>query len=344
MCREGGHGATCAQGHSGTEPHEAGRFGRVAGSIGEAIERKLGGGAWGEEGECAKGLRGVRACFATGRRWTRWHRKAPDDSQGGAAGARDAGDEVQWMLVVVVVVILAACVIGWVSSWLKAGEPLSMVEIEQLVSWRIEVQVRAKYKFKSGAVCSDVKFKKAMVPDGAYHNAKVPVPEAPGVIASHLKHKKHEWIVFAYCRDDQVVRLWCNKGPDKTMVAPTLPLSELGSMAVSLGCHAVMRLHNHPNSYGARMDLLEPSRQDLVSSENCGDWFASRGIEFIDIVCERGDWLVFAWRVASQPLLASELHGDAMKLNAGPPAARRAARAEIRSGRTKWSSRGSRDR
>jgi hypothetical protein len=243
------------------------------------------------------------------------------------------------MGVVVVAVIAAVAGAVWFWGWLKAGDPLTAADADRLVRRRYDSRFRSKYHFNPCSFGSDLAFKASMVADGAFHDVNLPLEDALSVIASHLKHKKHEWVVFAFCRGDRVVRLWCNKGPDRTMVSPTLPVAVLTEMAIAHGCGSVVRAHNHPNSHGSRFTLLGPSQQDLVSAEYFGDCFSRLGVDFLDVVCERGDWLVFNWKAAHHSQVEDGLRHEATALNASDPSARRAARSEIRSGDATWSSR-----
>lgn len=196
------------------------------------------------------------------------------------------------------IVVLAAVLLGGLCLWrfVRHSRPLGETEIARVAANRRRRAITDHYGFLQSQVAIDRAFKASMRPDGAFHSVEYPVQAALSIVASHLKHKRHEWVVLVLCRDQRAIGLWCNKGPDGTMVWPTIDLEEIAALGRRLGADTVIRAHNHPNSHGGHVSLLAPSDQDHRSAGHLGEFFFNRGLNYIDVVCERGRWLAFAER------------------------------------------------
>lgn len=181
----------------------------------------------------------------------------------------------------------------WAVWFVSQSQPLKDHDLEQLAQCRRQARIRQFCNFCTVRRDADLAFKKAMKADGRFHHVDYPISDSLAVIASHLKSKKHEWVVFAIVVHDRVVSLWCNKGPDSSKVWPTIPSEQLLAVAQHRASGLVIRLHNHPNSHGGRVCLLGPSEQDLRSFQYFAELFVAQGLSFIDVVCERGHWLVY---------------------------------------------------
>jgi hypothetical protein len=196
-----------------------------------------------------------------------------------------------------VVVIIAAVLVGMWGWWFyKQSQPLSEDEVAWLAERRRRRAIDQHFNFSPEPAAMDLAFKASMKPDGAFHSVDYPIEAALSIVAAHQKYKKHEWVVLLICRDRKAISMWCNKGPDGTQVSPSIPVEQIAAIAARIGADTVVRAHNHPNSYGGRISLLAPSGQDLRSAEHLGELFISKSISFLDVVCERGRWLVFADR------------------------------------------------
>lgn len=243
------------------------------------------------------------------------------------------------MEAVIFLVVIGAIVAAFIVLWIESGKPLNDEELAKVANARRIALLRSRYQFLTSSVEPDLRFKSSMVAGGAFHESDIPLERSAGVIAAYLKHKKHEWVVFAFVREGRVKRLWCNKGPDSRSVAPKIPTDALVRIAVSDRCSAVFTFHNHPNRYGQGVDLLGPSKQDLASCEYLAELFSNAGMDFLDFVCERGDWLVYGHRTAIQASQECGIDAQVASLNKAEPGMRRAARAELRNLDRDWSSR-----
>ncbi len=195
------------------------------------------------------------------------------------------------MTCIIAVVLIVAAIWAW--DFYRISKPLTPIELSKLALLRRKRHAYEYFNFSSRHVPLDLSFKASMRPDGAFHAVSYPVEEALGIVASHLKYKKHEWVVFMLVKDRCVVSLWCNKGPDATMVWPTIGISFITQFATSRGAHMVIRSHNHPNPHASNISLLAPSPQDLISSNLLAEEFNASRLNFIDVLCERGSWLVY---------------------------------------------------
>lgn len=200
------------------------------------------------------------------------------------------------MIVLAAIAILICFIV--VVSHIHAGRHLTSAEIQHGVDSLALHRVRTRYPFSSAKSALDVHFKASMVADGAFHSVEIPVVMLVSTLASHLKYKKHEWVIFAFVAKDKATLLWCNKGPDGTQVWLTVPLLTIIQRARAMRATCIVRAHNHPNSIGKRADYLGPSEADLRSASTLTSQVGQAGMDFIDVVCERGDWLVFC---ASEP-------------------------------------------
>lgn len=129
--------------------------------------------------------------------------------------------------------------------------------------------------------------------DGRLHRVEYPLWNAPAIIASHLKYKKHEWIVFAFEKDRVITALWTNKGPDGTTVSPFISHDRACDFARQNQCSSLLRLHNHPNPDPQRFRMLAASEQDTLSSNHLAGVCKEHKLNFADVVCERGFFHVF---------------------------------------------------
>lgn len=196
--------------------------------------------------------------------------------------------DIALALMVIAVVLIAAIVNHW-----RMSRPLDPGQVERLAEKRRSRLIHEHYNFRHVPLALDTTFKKSMRPDGSFHSVDYPLHAALSITASHLKYKKHEWVVFLFCAEHRVLGLWCNKGPDSTKVAPSLDTGALGKIASSTYADLVVRMHNHPNPHSAYVSLLGPSEQDLRSSRHFAEAFNACGINFLDVVCERGEWVVY---------------------------------------------------
>jgi hypothetical protein len=192
---------------------------------------------------------------------------------------------------VTVFIVAVACVLGYyVATHVR---PLNAAEIERLAVSRRATAWRCYFYFRSQRAAIDRDFKRSMQAAGTFHSVAYPLCDGPAIIASHLKHKKHEWIVFAFETNRQIVLLWANKGLNGMSVSPHIDHDHACRVARRHRCSSLLRLHNHPNPDPRRYRALLPSQQDHRSSEHLAAECQRHGLNFIDIVCERGFFRVF---------------------------------------------------
>lgn len=180
-----------------------------------------------------------------------------------------------------------------VALFFRFGRRLTPEEIATIAKKRRERQIIKYLGFRAIRTGLDREFKASMNADGRLHHVAYDLSIAPAVIASHLKYKKHEWLIWAFVIDRQVVALWSNKGPDATMVVSLLPAHYVAHIASDCGSSLVMRFHNHPNGAPSRHNYLVPSQQDLRSASYISPQLLAKDVSFIDFVCERGYYLIY---------------------------------------------------
>ena len=66
------------------------------------------------------------------------------------------------------------------------------------------------------------------------------------------------------------------------------------------GCSTIMRFHNHPNSSPNTQTCFLASEQDKISAKEMSVIATSKGINWIDFVCERGNYLMFFKQFSDQ--------------------------------------------
>ncbi len=144
-----------------------------------------------------------------------------------------------------------------------------------------------------------------MKPSGKTYPANISLINFPSYTAHLLKGKKHEWVILACAQGDVVRYFWANKGNDGNQVAFNVDLQEMCSFCKSEGCETIMRFHNHPNSDPQHYTCLLASQQDRISAKSCSERCNKVGINWIDFVCERGNFVEF-YRSFSNQYFPSE--------------------------------------
>lgn len=223
----------------------------------------------------------------------------------------------------------------WAVWFVTQSQPLNDSALEELAQCRRRARIRQFCNFCTVRRDADLTFKKSMKADGRFHQVDYPISDSLAVVASHLKSKKHEWVVFAIVVHDRVLSLWCNKGPDSSTVWPTIPPEQLLAVAQHRASGMVIRLHNHPNSHGGSVSLLSPSDQDLRSFQYFAELFVTQGLSFLDVLCERGHWLVYGEAYVDDWFPLNEQRKDVFALNGTSWATHRRLRRELASLRGK---------
>jgi len=189
--------------------------------------------------------------------------------------------------------IIAVILIFIISNEYAKSKPLDSSEANTLAELKRHDAIHSELNFSKQRLPPDVAFKAAMIADGAFHPVQFTLQDSLAAVASHLKHKKHEWIAVLLCTRSGVKRLWLNKGPDRKSVQSKINIYQIISLCKSSKCDLVIMMHNHPNPYGSNISLLGPSEVDLESGANCAARLNASEIDFVDVVCERGRWQIF---------------------------------------------------
>jgi len=227
----------------------------------------------------------------------------------------------------------------YLAVWIAAGKLLSAQEVEEFTRKKVSQAIRQRYPFSPIRSELDTAFKRAMNAEGAFYDLSLPLEVSLSTFASHFKYKKHEWIILALVVDDNVPLIWLNKGPDSSTVSPSISIEQFVGVSKRRTARLILRLHNHPNQFGASLNLLLPSEQDLCSTVQLAPAMNRAGVDFLDVVCERGDWAVFASSMADGDLLQSSAMSWCESLNRLDASSRRMARRWASGYTTSWDSR-----
>lgn len=165
---------------------------------------------------------------------------------------------------------------------------LNVDEIARLAQKRRRNRALYEYRFCSVQRPADPAEKKAMKSAGEFVSCDLDYNDAPSRIAGLLKYKKHEWIVIAFISAKRVIRLWWNKGSDRTQVRSLLRDHAFERTLRLLRPDAVAILHNHPNFDPSRYRMSLPSDVDLNTASFCHQQLAPQGISLLEFICERG--------------------------------------------------------
>ncbi len=163
--------------------------------------------------------------------------------------------------------------------------PLKQDEVKILSGKRRNKAIEAYFAFRNVQFIADRDAKKAMPPAGGYFYVDWELSDAPPMVAGLLKHKKHEWIIFAFEKARKVEKLWMNKGFDKQRVAHSVSIESVRRMCVDSGYSSVQVLHNHPNPEGFRTGA---STADLSSANSWATILNEANVTLVEYVCDRG--------------------------------------------------------
>ena len=172
--------------------------------------------------------------------------------------------------------------------------PLQETEVHQLAAKRRDRNIRHYFTYGRGTIGFNADFKKTMDAAGKFYRINDSLWNFPSRAAALLKYKKHEWIIFAFEKDQRIELLWVNKGSDNTQVTPRILPEKLLQAAQQENYKSVLIFHNHPNPDPSKWDALRPSQQDGLSANWWGDFLNPQGINIVDFVCERGRYLEYS--------------------------------------------------
>jgi len=167
--------------------------------------------------------------------------------------------------------------------------PLTDEEIIRLSKIRKAMYIKKNFKFTRNEIVVNHTFRSRMNKDGKWYRISDPISEFPALATALLKHKQHEWILLGLSTDEKMEFMWMNKGNTSFSVDFRGDLETTILLAKEAKCNTVFMVHNHPNSYS-----LTPSSQDIISSKIFTDLFTENKLNFIDIVCARDNFKIFA--------------------------------------------------
>ena len=187
----------------------------------------------------------------------------------------------------VVLVLLIAVLGAFIATHLQ---PMTDVQVRDLALKRRQNQVHAYFAFIRGEVSVNPDVKSRLKPTGTYYEMSEPLTKWPGLAAGLLKYKKHEWIMIALERQEEVILLWVNKGANNTSVNLLVPITELISRARANGCTSILACHNHPNSNPRLFNCTNPGQTDVNTSVNWSSLAKAAGLNLVEFICERGNY------------------------------------------------------
>lgn len=172
---------------------------------------------------------------------------------------------------------------------------LSHERIEKLSKKRRKKYIHKVFQFEANSInySPTNEFKSSIKPNGKMYVCDIPVKDFPFFAAQLLKGKKHEWVIIAFEKNLTIKQFWVNKGPNNEHVSYKIDITDIVNICKVNNYTSVIRLHNHPNSDPKHYDCLVASDQDYYSAKCNSNILIDKGINWLDFVCERGNWLLF---------------------------------------------------
>jgi len=211
----------------------------------------------------------------------------------------------------IILILLASLVI----FILYAARPLNPKQAIQLAGKRRIKSINKYYYFQNVDVSIDAAFKKAMNPKGAFYDINEHMRIIPTLIASLLKYKKHEWIVIAFERQQQVDLIWTNKGADRSSVSSLLYNEDILNKALSRKYSSIFIFHNHPNTNPQHYDCSNPSQADLDSANVLASLITPQNVNLLEFVCERGSSKIYHKSISESFLPVDDFLKSIQRLN-----------------------------
>ncbi len=167
--------------------------------------------------------------------------------------------------------------------------PLTEEEIKQLATKRRSKAIRRYFLFTKKKFSVDKEFKGRMDPKGRFYRISKSLSEFPSIAAALLKWKKHEWIIFAFEKQQRIDLVWLNKGVDRSRVSPYLSMERIAEIAKQENYESLLVFHNHPNPNPSYYDCSRPSSPDIKSANERARVLNRKGINLVEFICERGE-------------------------------------------------------
>ena len=193
----------------------------------------------------------------------------------------------------VALILLTLWFLYKVIYFLLHRRPLNGDEIRRLSAKRRKAFIDKNYNFTITQTNINEKFKSTMKAEGQIYRADLPLEIFPAYASLRLKTKKHEWIAMGFVSDTIVKYLWVNKGPDRFSVGFTHCIESLIHSGKAYGCDTLILFHNHPNINPEKYNFLKPSPEDINSAIKIGEYVNKLGMNWLDFVCERGNYLKY---------------------------------------------------
>lgn len=193
--------------------------------------------------------------------------------------------------------------------------PLTPEESLRLAEKRRRNKALFEYRYSTNRRLANPTEKKAMKSQGEFVSCAMDYYDAPARIAGLLKYKKHEWIVVAFITSKRALRLWWNKGPDRTQVWSFLRDHPFRSTIEALQPDTIAILHNHPNPDRSRYRANLPSEADLRSAGFYDELLDKLGVTLLEFICESGTPHLYYARFADGIVPIDEVLREIQEVN-----------------------------
>jgi hypothetical protein len=172
----------------------------------------------------------------------------------------------------------------WINS-----EILSESEIKTLALSRRFDDAYKYFGFTYSQYVINKEFKSKLNKKGEVYSCDNPLSIFPSIISALLKGKKHEWVVFAFVKNQTVFAFYTNKGDDNQSVSVNTHPVNLGMFASKHEADLILQFHNHPNA------VLSTSKQDIISADYFGELFTKHSVNYLAFVCGAGNYYQYSW-------------------------------------------------
>lgn len=184
--------------------------------------------------------------------------------------------------------ILLIIIIYYVWYRIRYSKPLTDDEVVQFANGRRIACINEYYSYSNSEYSVDMNFKKRMQPNGQFYKINEKIYEFPGLAATLLKYKKHEWIIVAFEKNRTIDLMWINKGYDNQSAGLFLDFKETVNMASENEYTSILMFHNHPNINPNIYDCTKPSDLDKKTAEEYWQLCEKSNINLVKYICERG--------------------------------------------------------
>lgn len=188
-----------------------------------------------------------------------------------------------------VLIAIVIFLVAHLFRFLYNARSLSEDETNEMAAFKRFDDIMKTFGFHNSIIEIQQEYKAILNPKGEYYNWSAPLKDFPSIAAGYLKGKKHEWLIFAFAVESDVMGFFINKGFDNKSVAPILPFEKVINYAKELNAHTILDFHNHPNA------ILFPSEQDIKVANECGKLAIDNNLNYCAFICGRGQYFQYAW-------------------------------------------------